>query len=119
METRHPTDLDRKPNIEANSNERLPEGKAGIHPMVGYDLNSCAARFMSAAAFGIKLDGLIFLVFGAAVLAGGAPGTMGLLYTLIEVPVICGILGIFFYTEMQDLAEDFVQTIMRRRRFFR
>jgi hypothetical protein len=31
---------------------------------------------------------------------------MGLFYTLIEIPVIGGILGMFFHNEIRDLAAD-------------
>ena len=72
----------------------------------GYDLGSCMARFRSAAFFGLFLDILILLLYDTAILMGFRPGIMGLIYTLIEVPVIWGILGIFFYREMLDLAGD-------------
>ena len=71
-----------------------------------YDLISCSARFLSAASFGMVLDILILSIYGAAVLMGCRPGAMGLLYTLIEIPIIWGILGIFFYGEMLGLARD-------------
>jgi hypothetical protein len=74
-----------------------------------YDLHSCASRFLCSALFGFAQDLLILCLYGAAVLIGFKPGIMGLLYTLIEVPIIWGILGIFFYSEMLDLAGDIAE----------
>jgi hypothetical protein len=120
METRRMTDLSHESDIKTKVHEGLSPGMADITP-AGYDLSSCVSRFLSAAMFGIRLNGIIVFIFCIAVLVGFSPGTMGLLYTLVEVPVICGILGVFFHAEMQDLAVDVMlkaQSLLRRARLF-
>jgi hypothetical protein len=97
------------PIHEENLLGKAPEESAAILSQpapLQYDLVSCLARFLSSASFGIALDILILSIYGAAVLMGCRPGAMGLLYTLIEIPIIWGIMGIFFYSEMLGLARD-------------
>jgi hypothetical protein len=81
-----------------------------------YSLSSCSLRFLSSAFSGLFLDIVILCLYGIAVLLGFRPGVMGLFYTLIEVPVILGILGIFFHDEMSGLAEDIASLLPLRRR---
>jgi hypothetical protein len=118
MEMQPVTDPVQEAEIDVNVRAETPASLSSIPPL-GYDLSSCASRFLSSALSGFFLDILILCVYGAAVLTGFRPGTMGLLYTLIEVPVIWGILGIFFYNEMLDLAGDVMQRAPFIRRWYR
>jgi hypothetical protein len=104
--------------IDVSTHEGPPLYPSRISPQ-GYDLSSCATRFLSAATFGLFLNVLIFCIYGAAVLLGCRPGTMGLLYTLIEVPIIWGILGIFFFSEMLELAGVAIVRTQSIRRWYR
>jgi len=85
-------------------------------PLNQYDLRSCMRRFFSVAIFGIFIDLMIFFIYVMAVAAGYRPGTIGLYYSLIEVPVICGILGIFFFNELQDITHEVVERVSQLRR---
>lgn len=84
----------------------IPLGEECRVLLEGHDLRSCAFRFLSALSAGLLIDIVIFCTYAVTVMMGYEPGAMGLCYALIEIPVICGILGIFFFTEMIDLAAD-------------
>ncbi|HQI01126.1 MAG TPA: hypothetical protein PLF54_10660 [Deltaproteobacteria bacterium] len=85
-------------------------------PLNQYDLRSCMRRFFSVAIVGIFIDLMIFFIYVMAIVAGCRPGTIGLYYSLIEVPIICGILGVFFFNELQDLTHEVVQRVSQLRR---
>lgn len=95
---------------DTSANEHVP------CPPSQYDLRSCMRRFFHVAVFGIFIDLTIFFIYAMAVVAGYRPGTIGLFYSLIEVPIICGILGIFFFNELQDLTHEVFERVSQLRR---
>lgn len=78
-----------------------------------YTLRSCLLRFVGTALLGMFIDIVIFCLSALAVFMGYRFSTIGLYYTLIEVPLICGILGIFFSDEMFDVAAEVAGKIPR------
>jgi len=78
-----------------------------------YDLVSCVVRFFGAALFGVFVDIVIAILYGLIVMTGYMPSLSGLLHILLAVPLIWGVLGIFFFTEMLDLTNDIIQRVFR------
>lgn len=89
-----------------------PLGQGGPNQFDKFDLRSYAFRFLGAVTFGVFIDIVILCLYTAAVTIGYEPGILGLYYTLIEVPVICGILGVFFMSEMIDLAGEIRERVL-------
>lgn len=95
--------------------ENMPLDGQVTCPVNQYDLRSCMRRFFSVAIVGIFIDLMIFFIYVLAVVAGYRPGTIGLFYSLIEVPIICGILGVFFFNELLDLTHEVVERVSQIR----
>ncbi len=82
-----------------------------------YTFRSCMLRFVGTAFLGMFIDVVIFCLSALTVFMGYSISTIGLYYTLIEVPLICGILGIFFFDEIFDVAGEVAKKIPRFRRY--
>ncbi|MBN2297376.1 MAG: hypothetical protein JXM72_02215 [Deltaproteobacteria bacterium] len=78
-----------------------------------YDPASCIIRFLGAALFGVFVDIVIAFLYGLIVMMGYVPSLSGLLYILLAVPLVWGVLGIFFFTEMLDLTKDILKRFFR------
>lgn len=78
-------------------------------PFEDYDIVSCVMRFFGALLFGLFLDIVILCCCGMVLLMGYRPGFGWLSYTLIIVPLIWGLGGIFFFPDMLDLANEIIE----------
>ncbi len=66
-------------------------------------------RFFGALLFGLFLDIVILCCCGIVLLMGYKPSFGWLSYTLIVIPLIWGLGGIFFFNEMLDLAGEIIE----------
>lgn len=104
--------------LELKGDDRKDSGtpQDQLNPYSGlneYTFGACLLRFVGTAFLGMFIDIVIFCLSALAVFMGCRISTIGLYYTLIEVPLICGILGIFFFDEMFDVAAEAARKIPR------
>jgi hypothetical protein len=116
MESETKTDSQLETGQDIHEDEGMSPDLPCPSPLYQYDLLSCMRRFFYVAIFGIFIDLMIFCIYGIAVMAGYRPGIVGLYYSLIEVPIICGILGVFFFNELLDLTHEVVERVSHLRR---
>ncbi|MFY9399595.1 MAG: hypothetical protein WAR22_14655 [Desulfomonilia bacterium] len=103
----------RKPSPSPQRSRRAggcPEPSAGgLSTVHGYDLPSLTIRFLLAAMFGVFIDIVLACLAGIVLLMGYRPGLGWLAPTLLAVPVVWGVLGIFYFDEMLDLGREIVE----------
>jgi len=91
-------------------------GQNDQSPLNDYDALSCLIRFTCASIFGIMVDIVIIALYGSLLLMGYQPWGRTLAYLLVGIPLIWGILGIFFFNDMLDLGKEICERFFLFRR---